>query len=127
MQCTQEPPGLNPDCFREIRLMPKKYFNISSVYNTFENLAADWKKRDWTIVFDVRLVAFLKYMYNVSFFKVSFLPFYRTMFYRNISAQLLLRNSSICTRYVINSKDFIKKTYQKRIWSNKRTSHGSAS
>ena len=26
----QEPPGLNPDCFGEIRLLSKKYFNMLS-------------------------------------------------------------------------------------------------
>ena len=36
----------------------------------FKNLAKDWKKRDWMIVFDVLFDVVFKYRYSVSFFPV---------------------------------------------------------
>ena len=65
----QESLGLNPDCFQKIRLLSKKYFNML-LFNTFtfKNLATDWKKRDWTIFFDVLFVTFFKNQHNVSSF-----------------------------------------------------------
>ena len=62
----QESPCLNPDCFGEIRLLSKKCFNMIA-YDAFEYLATDWKKRDWTIVFDVLSITFFKNWYNVYF------------------------------------------------------------
>ena len=66
----QKSPSLNPHCFEEIRLLSKKYFKMLSytLYDTFENLTADWKKRDWTIMFDVLFVAFFKYRHHDLFY-----------------------------------------------------------
>ena len=36
------------------------------MYDTFENLATDWKKRDWMIVLDVLFATFFKNWYNIS-------------------------------------------------------------
>ena len=55
----QESPALNRNCFGEIRLLSKKYFNMLS-YDKLKNLATDGKKRDWTSAFYVLFVAFLK-------------------------------------------------------------------
>ena len=49
----------NPDYLGEIRLLSQKYFKMLWCMITLENLATDWKKRDWTIVFDALFVVFL--------------------------------------------------------------------
>ena len=40
------------------------------VNDTFKTLATDWRKKDWTMAFDVLFVAIFKNRYNVSFFPV---------------------------------------------------------
>ena len=66
----QQSPGQNPDCFGEIRLLSKKYFNRLSYMTRSKILLQIGRKRDWMIVFDVLFVAFFKNRYNVSFFIV---------------------------------------------------------
>ena len=66
----QQSPGQNPDCFGEIRLLSKKYFNRLSYMIRSKILLQIGRKRDWMIVFDVLFVAFFKNRYNVSFFIV---------------------------------------------------------
>ena len=61
----QESPGLNPDCFGEIRLFSKKYFNVLSYMIRSKILLPIGG--DWVIVFDA---SFFKNWYNVSFFPV---------------------------------------------------------
>ena len=50
---------INPSCFREVRLLSKKYFNMLSHMIRSKNLLQNLKKRDWIIVFDVFLSPFL--------------------------------------------------------------------
>ena len=45
------------------------------VYDTFDNLATDLKKRDWAIIFDVLFVVFFQNRCNVSFFPVTWKHF----------------------------------------------------
>ena len=53
---------------RKLRLRQKKngFLIKKNMYDTFENLATDWKKRDWMIVLDVLFATFFKNWYNIS-------------------------------------------------------------
>ena len=67
------------------------------VYDTFENLATDWMKRDCTKFFDVWFVVFLKYRYNVSFFQFSGnIPHFKQFL------NTLKRGSIIMSPYILN-------------------------